>query len=156
MPVKLVIRNEKDFGAGLLYLGFAAAALWIGRNYPLGTAGRMGPGYFPIALAGMLALIGAVSLTRSFLHNGPPVRGIAWKPLTLVLASTALFGFLINAAGLVVALTVLVLTSAAASARFRVDWRAALGLIALVVFCALVFVKGLGVPAPLFGFWFGD
>jgi hypothetical protein len=154
--VKLVIRSEKDFGAGLLYLGFACAALWIGRNYPLGTAGRMGPGYFPIALASGLALIGAVSLIRSFLQKGKPVKGVAWKPLILVLGATALFGFLINTAGLVVALTVLVLVSAAASAHFRFDWRAALGLVALVVFCSLVFVKGLGVPAPLFGLWFGD
>jgi hypothetical protein len=152
--VKLIIRSEKDFGAGLLYLGFACAALWIGRNYPLGTAGRMGPGYFPIALAGVLALIGAVSLIRSFLQTGPAITRVAWKPLSLVLAATALFGALINTAGLVIALTVLVLVSAAASAHFRFDWRAALGLIVLVVFCSLVFVMGLGVPAPLLGSWF--
>jgi hypothetical protein len=154
--VKLLIRNQKDFGAGLLYLGFACAALVIGRNYPLGTAGRMGPGYFPVALASVLALIGAISLVRSFLQTGPPLKGVAWKPLILVLGATALFGVLINTAGLVVALTVLVLVSAAASAHFRLDWRAALGLVGLVVFCSLVFVKGLGVPAPLLGPWFGE
>jgi hypothetical protein len=58
-----------------------------------------------------------------------------------------------SALGLIIALLALVLTSAAASERFRFDWRAALGLVALIVFCALVFVKGLGVPMPLFGPW---
>ena len=152
--MQALIRNHKDFGAGLLYLGFAVAALWIGRKYALGSAGRMGPGFFPTALAVLLAAIGAVSLIRAFLRPGPAMTGFAWKPLALVLAGTALFGTLINTAGLVIALLVLVLLSAAASEKFRFDWRAALGLVALVAFCSLVFVMGLGVPAPLIGSWF--
>jgi hypothetical protein len=152
--LKTLVRSQKDFAAGLLYIAFGGAALWIGRKYPMGTAGRMGPGYFPIALAGFLLLIGTVSTVRSFLKDGPAIEGIAWKPLLLVLAATASFGFLINPAGLVIALIVLVLMSAAASAKFRFDWRASLGLVALVAFCSLVFVKGLGVPLPLIGSWF--
>jgi hypothetical protein len=152
--MQALIRKHKDFGAGLLYLGFAVAALWIGRKYALGSAGRMGPGFFPTMLAVLLAAIGAISLIRAFLRPGPAITGFAWKPLALVLAGTALFGTLINTAGLVIALLALVLLSAAASEKFRFDWWAVLGLLGLIAFCSLVFVKGLGVPAPLIGSWF--
>jgi hypothetical protein len=152
--MQALIRNHKDFGAGLLYLGFAVAALWIGRKYALGSAGRMGPGFFPTMLAVLLAAIGAISLIRAFLRPGPAITGFAWKPLALVLTGTALFGTLINTAGLVIALLALVLLSAAASEKFRFDWWAVLGLVGLIAFCSLVFVNGLGVPAPLIGSWF--
>jgi hypothetical protein len=154
--VKSLIRSPQDFGAGLIYVAFGVAAIWIGRNYSFGTAGRMGPGYFPTALAALLIVLGLASLVRSFLVEGGAIGGLAWKPMALVLVATLLFGFLINRAGLIIALLVLVLMSAAASEKFRFDWGATLGLIGLVVFCSLVFVKGLGVPMPLLGSWFGE
>jgi hypothetical protein len=115
----------------------------------------MGPGYFPTVLGAFLMLLGAVAIVRSFLRAGEPVGGIAWKPLTLVISATVLFGFLLPLAGLVIALFALVLVSAAASRHFRLELRAALGLAALVAGCALVFVKLLGVPMPLLGSLFG-
>ena len=69
--------------------------------------------------------------------------------------ATALFGFLLTTAGLIIALIALSLVSAAASHYFKFDWKAIGALIVLVVFCALVFAKGLGVPMPLLGTWFG-
>jgi hypothetical protein len=111
----------------------------------------MGPGYFPTVLAGLQILLGVVALARSFIVPGDPLGSIPWKPLILILAAVAFFGALISTAGLVIALLALVLTSAAASEKFRFDWRAVIGLVVLVTFCALVFVKGLGVPMPLFG-----
>ncbi len=149
------IRNPKDFYAGLIYIVFAAAGILIGRNYSFGTAGRMGPGYFPVVLSFVLLAFGVASVVRSFIQPGDPVGGLAWKPILLVLGATALFGALIETAGLPIAMIVLVLMSAAASTKFRFEWGAALGLIGLVVFCSLVFVKGLGVPMPLLGSWFG-
>jgi hypothetical protein len=74
--------------------------------------------------------------------------------LATVTVATVGFGLLARGAGLVVALPVLVVGSAAASARFR--WGPALALAAgLTLFCALVFLKGLGVPLPLVGPWLG-
>jgi len=147
------VQSPKDFWTGLIYLAVGAGVIFIGRNYSVGTASRMGPGYFPLALAGLLILFGLVAVVRSFLVQGEPIRAFAWKPLVLVLVGTALFGALIGTLGLIIALLALVLTSAAASEKFRFDWRAALGLVALIAFCSLVFVKGLGVPMPLFGPW---
>lgn len=147
------ITSPKDFWTGLIYIAFGAAALWIGADYRLGTAGRMGPGYFPKVLAWLLLILGAVSLVRSVMSKGDPVGRVALKPLMLLSLACLLFGAFINTAGLIVALLALVLVSAAASQEFRLDWRAALGLVGLIVFCALVFVKGLGVPMPIVGPW---
>ena len=150
-----LIKGPKDFWTGVIYMLFGAAAFWIARDYGMGTASRMGPGYFPTVLSALLFLFGVVAVIRSFIRPGSPIGGFAIKAAVLVLGAVLLFGFLIIRAGLVVALIVLVLVSASASQHFKFDWKAVVGLVALVVFCSLVFVKGLGVPMPLVGTWFG-
>jgi Tripartite tricarboxylate transporter TctB family len=152
----LTIRAPKDFWAGLLYGGVGAAAVIIARDYSWGRGGRMGPGYFPTILGALLLLIGIASLARSFVARGEPLGPIAWKGAAFVTGATVLFGFLLRPAGLVPALAVLIFSSAAASSRFKLDWRALALMLALIAFCALVFVKGLGLPLPLFGPWFGS
>src|SRR4051794_2972895 len=130
-----------------------AIALWIGQTYSMGTSAHMGPGYFPRTLAGILVMIGGVSLIRAFLKRGEAAGKLAWKPLCLILGACALFSVLLGAAGLIIALLALVLVSASASRNFGFDRAATLGLAGLVTFCSLVFVKGLGVPMPLLGSW---
>jgi len=150
----LHIRSEKDFWAGLLYCLFAAGFFWFGKEYRFGTAARMGPGYFPVVLSGLLFVFGFISIVRSFLKDGEPVGTLALKPMALIVAGAVAFGWLLPRAGLVFALPTLVLLSASAS-RFSVYTLksfALLGLLAL--FCVLVFIKGLGVPMPIFGPWF--
>jgi Tripartite tricarboxylate transporter TctB family len=150
------VLQKKDFWAGALYVGLGAGAFWIGRDYAMGSAARMGAGYFPTVLSVLLVLIGLLSMARSLSRAGEAVGAFAWKPLALVVGATVLFGVLLQTAGLVIALVVLVLVSAVASQHFRPDAKALAGLVLLVAFCALVFVKGLGVPMPLFGSWFGE
>ena len=53
-------RNAKDFWTGVVYIAIGAAAIFIGRDYGMGTAMKMGPAYFPVILSGLLILIGAV------------------------------------------------------------------------------------------------
>jgi len=123
-------------------------------DYKIGTAVKMGPAYFPLALSFLLILIGLVSLVRSFITPGTPIGAITAKGLALVVVPTFLFGFLVRRAGLLVALPLLVIVSSFASREFR--WGPTLALAAgMTVFCALVFLKGLGVPIPLLGSWFG-
>jgi hypothetical protein len=99
-------------------------------------------------------LIGTISLVRSFIEAGGPIGGFAFKGLLLVVGSTLVFGFLVRRAGLGIALPLLVIISAYASIRFR--WGPSLALAAgLTLFCVLVFLKGLGVPLPILGSWFG-
>ncbi len=149
-----IAHNPKDFWSGLIYLAIGTAAIVLSRDYGMGTAGKMGAAYFPTVLSGLLIILGVVSLIRSFITPGTPVGAIAWKGLLLVIGSTVLFGVLVRTAGMVIALPVMILLSAYASSRFR--WPVALALAAgVTVFCVLIFQKGLGVPMPLLGSWFG-
>jgi hypothetical protein len=149
------IHNPRDFWAGALYLALAIGVIWIGRNYPQGTSARMGPGYFPVALGSLLAVFSVVSIGRSFIRVGEAISAFAWRPLFLVLGSTLLFGLLLPRAGVLIALPCLIVVSALASRNSRLDVTSAAALIGLVAFCVVVFVKGLGVPMPLLGTWFG-
>lgn len=147
------ISSPKDFWAGFVYVGTGTAALWWGSEYAVGSAGRMGPGYFPRVLAGILILLGIVSLVRGLLANGPPLGAIAWKQLALILAGCITFAIALPTLGFPIALFLLCIVSAVASREFRLEWRAVCGLIVVIGACALVFVRGLGLPMPLVGSW---
>ena len=108
-----------------------------------------------LALGSILALFGVVSLGRSFVRQGEAISAIAWRPLALVLGSTVLFGLLLPRAGLLIALPCLIVVGALASRNSRFDVTSIAALVGLVAFCIVVFVKGLGVPMPLIGNWFG-
>lgn len=149
------IRHPKDFWTGIIFLFFGLAAIIIGLDYPMGSAGRMGPAYFPTVLGGMLSLVGLVGVIRSFLRKGEPVGKFHVKEIVLILSAVVLFGFLMRSAGLVPAALVLVLLSAYASPKFT--WGASLLLAGgLAVFAVVVFVKLLGLPMPILGPWFGS
>lgn len=148
------IRNPKDFWSGIMFLLFGLAAVVIARDYTMGSAGRMGPAYFPTVLGWILAAIGAIALLRSFMTSGEGVEKFAMKELLLVLVAVLLFGALVRGAGLVAAVIVLIVLSAYASTKFR--WTSALALaVGLAVFSVLLFVKALGLPMPILGSWFG-
>jgi len=149
-----MIRSSKDFWTGLIYIFFGASAILVARDYGMGTGGKMGPAYFPTVLGGLLAVVGTIAVIRSFLVPGTPIGAFAFKGLVLVCAPVLLFGIIVRGAGLAVALPLLVVISASASVRFR--WRATLIIAAgLTIFCVLVFLKGLGIPMPVLGPWFG-
>src|SRR5262245_2984473 len=140
---------NKDFWAGLLLIAVGTAAVAIAQDYPLGTARRMGPGYFPIVLGALLVLFGIYVLVKGLRGGGRIEAGWSLRALIVLPLALALFGFLMSRAGFVPTLVVLVFASAAAGSEFRL-----LEIIALtVVLTALstaVFVWGLGLPYPLF------
>jgi len=126
----------------------------IARDYSLGTAVKMGPAYFPTILGGLLVLVGTISVIRSFIVTGTPIGAFAFNGLSLIIGSTLIFGLVVRGAGLAVALPLLVIMSAYGSTRFR--WRPTIVMaVGLTIFCALVFVKGIGIPLPILGSWFG-
>jgi hypothetical protein len=148
------MRAPKDLWTGLIYVGFGLSAVLIARDYGMGTALKMGPAYFPTILGSLLILIGLMALVRSLLFAGPPVGAFALRGLVLVIGAVVLFGLLVRGAGLAIALPVLVLGSASASVHFR--WLPSLSVaLALTVFCVVIFLKGLGIPLPIVGPWFG-
>ena len=132
----------------------ASAFVGFGRDYPMGTAMRMGPAYFPTVLGGLLALIGLILIVRALLRPGPPVGRLALGKLALVTASNVLFALLLRRLGLVGALILLVVVSAYASDRFR--WPVALTLaVGLAVGSSIIFVWLLSLPIPILGTWLG-
>lgn len=149
-----VLKNPKDFWAGLIFVGFGLAFAWVGHGYPMGSTQRMGPGLFPFALALTLAGLGLVIMVRSLLVAGEPVGGLNLKGLVLIILAAVLFGVLIDTAGLIVAVVAGVLVGSAASIHFRLR-TAALGALVLAGLCSLVFVYALGLPIQLVGPWLG-
>jgi len=150
-----IARNAKDFWTGVIYLFVGSGALILSRDYGMGTAVKMGPAYFPTLLSLLLMVIGIISVLRSFLKSGSPIGVVAWKGLVLIVASTLLFGMIVRGAGLLLALPLLVIVSASASARF--SWKTSLAeAVGITVFCIVIFLKGLGVPLPILGSWFGN
>lgn len=148
------IRHPKDFWSGIVFLFFGLSAVILGQDYEMGSAGRMGPAYFPTALGIMLTLVGAASLVRSFFRPGEPIGRIYYRELALVLVAVLLFGFLVRDAGLIPATLVLILLSSYASQKFNLAKSVALA-IGASLFAVGLFVKLLGLPMPIIGPWLG-
>ena len=95
------IRAPKDFWSGVMFCGFAVVAILAARGYSLGAAGKMGPGYFPLLLGGLLAALGGILIGRSLVLSGEPVPRFHLVPLAVIAAAICLFGVMIEPLGLV-------------------------------------------------------
>jgi putative tricarboxylic transport membrane protein len=140
--------SRKDFFAGLIFIGFGVFGLFVGWHYPVGTAARMGPGYFPMILSGLVLLIGGVIVTRSFFIAADRVGRFAFRPLTFVLGSAAVFAFLLNSAGLVLSTATLIFFSKLGSNNFH-PLEILLLIVILTGLAVSVFVLGLGLPMSI-------
>jgi hypothetical protein len=141
--------RSKDFYSGLIFIFFGVVALVRARHYPMGTAARMGPGYFPIILGGLLAILGLVIAARAlFWVPGEPIRGWAFRPLLLVIGGVLAFALLVQPLGLVLAILTLVVICSLGSWEFRIKELFILS-IALAALAIALFVYGLGMPYKL-------
>jgi putative tricarboxylic transport membrane protein len=150
--MEIDLRRNRDFWAGIMLIGTGATALLIARNYAFGTTLRMGPGYFPSVLGGMLVLFG-LYLVASGLRSKEQIEG-SWSLRALVVLplSLVLFGLLMEHAGFIPALMVLVVGSAAAGRDFR-PIEALLLAVGLTALSVALFIWGLGLPYPLLVGW---
>jgi putative tricarboxylic transport membrane protein len=147
-------KNTCSFWAGVIYIALGVTALVAARDYGMGSALRMGPGYFPSLLAGLLTIVGIASAIRGLRGKGETVNGISLRGILFIAGPIVLFATLLRGAGLLIALPLLIISSAYASAHFNLV-RTLLLAAGLTVFCSVVFIKGLGIPMPLLGSWFG-
>jgi putative tricarboxylic transport membrane protein len=142
------LRNNRDFLAGLLFMVLGGVAVVLARDFPLGTTMRMGPGYFPTAIGGILFLFGVYVLGRG-VRSRVQVRGAwGWRPLALVTLSIVVFGFLLERLGLVPAALAMFFVAAAAGPEFRFKEVLLLAIV-MTAFSVLVFIWGLKLPYPL-------
>jgi hypothetical protein len=147
----LRIRSPQDLGAAVVFVAIGLAGAYFGRDLAFGSAGRMGPGYFPIILSWAIVGVGIVVGVKSLTIDGPRVEPIQFRPLLVIIAAILAFGFLISTVGL--AISAVLLTVLAAYARRDASLGEALLLgIGLAAFTVIVFVYGLSQPLPA---WWG-
>src|SRR5262245_55850712 len=146
--MKLQFLDNKDFWAGMALVVTGGLAVLIARDYAFGTMVRMGPGFFPTVLGALLVLFGIRVLARGL--RGAEKIEAGWSPRAMLVLplSLALFGFLMDRAGLVPALAVLIVGSAAAGKDFK-PVEVVLLAAFLIAFSVAVFVWSLGLPYPV-------
>ena len=151
------LRNKEDFWSGIMFVvigvGFALGA----TSYSMGTAARMGPGYFPFWLGVLLALLGAVVALGALSPKAEEaeVGKFDWKITFIIIGAVALTGVLLNYLGVYITIFLLVVGSSLASHEF--SWKVAIiNGICLVLFVWLAFIKGLGLIFPLWPSFLGN
>ncbi|MDQ1184723.1 hypothetical protein QE408_001866 [Agrobacterium larrymoorei] len=142
--------TEAICGAIFICLGIFFA--WQSYDLELGTAFRMGPGYFPLVLSLILVLLGGVILLRAGKIAGEPMGSIAWRGIFFILPAPIFFGFTVRGLGFVPALFLSALIASFASHKMK-PMMAVLLSAAITVFSVLVFNYGLGLPFQRFGPW---
>ena len=139
----------QDILAGLIFIAFAAAMLWLNQDHPIGTARRMGPGYMPMLTFWILGGLGLV-IALGGLFGGPAAIGrFAWRDLALILAAMVFFGVALERLGFYAAIAGTIVIAAIAERNFR-PLRVA-GLVAgLLLLCWAIFLWGLELRIPEF------
>ena len=152
--MQLEFRNNRDFWAGVMLIVVGAGSVIIARNYSFGTSLRMGPGYFPSVLGGGLVLFGLYLVVVGLKRNEKMEGGNNWSLRALIVLplSLVLFGLLMEHAGFIPALLVLIFGSAAASTEFKLV-EVLLLAVGLTAFSVALFIYGLGLPYPLLTGW---
>ena len=145
-----MVKNPQDLGAAIVFGLIGLAGLYFGADLRFGTAGRMGPGFFPYFLSWGIIGVGAILAGRALTLDGPAIERIRLRPLILILASMLVFGFAMEHLGLVFSAFALIAVAAFAQGKPSLRDTALLG-IGMTVFCVVVFVWALGQPLTLFG-----
>ena len=141
-------RGNTDFFSGLLLAAIAVFALIYVRTLEIGTVLQMGPGYFPLGLSLILLGMGLVLIVRGVVSGGPPVETIHLRPLFFVLLSFALFGILVERAGLICAILAQVLVAHFGSRETRLVESLIIG-VGLAAASSVLFVWLLKIPVSL-------
>lgn len=145
---------RKDILAGLLFVALAAVFGFQSAGLPVGTSTRMGPGYFPILLSGLLGLLGLLVIAQGLRDRAAIPRGFPLRGSIFVLLAVLAFAAGIDRLGFLPAVAVSVFLGTMASKRSRLGGMLLTTAI-LTLFCWLVFVVGLGLPFLLIGPWLG-
>lgn len=146
-------KDGTDIAAGLFFMALAAFFGWQALGLEFGTSLRMGPGYFPMVLSGLLFLLGAIILLKAFGRpDDEPFGKIAWRGILFILPAPIFFGLTVRGLGFVPALFLTTLIAAQASSRMR-PLAALILAVAVTILSTLIFSYGLGLPFRRFGPW---
>jgi hypothetical protein len=142
------VLKTKDFWAGVMLIATGVAAVVIARDYPFGSTLRMGPGYFPTILGSIITLFGLYFVIKGLRSSEMIEANWSLRALIVLPLSLVLFGLLMDRAGFLPALAVLVFGSAAAGPEFKFKEVTLLTII-LTALCVVIFIWGLALPYPL-------
>lgn len=149
------IKSQKDFWSGLMFLIVGIAFAIGAMEYSMGSSARPGPGYFPLILSTILAILGAFILFESLTietPDGEPVGKIAWKPLLIVTFSILVFAVALPRLGMFLTIPLLIVIVSTAGDEFH--WMGVIiNSIVLTIGSYLVFIAGLGLTIPLYPFF---
>ncbi len=151
------IKSERDFWSGVMFLVVGIGFAWGATNYSFGSSARPGPGYFPFGLGILMAILGALILFKSLTiesHDGDKIGPIAWKPMSVIVGSIVLFGFLLPWLGMMIALPLLVVTVALAGDEFHLG-EALFNAAVLTAGSWAVFIWGLNLVIPMWPSFIG-
>lgn len=149
--MKVGLSENKDFLSGLMFMAVGAVGLYMALDYPMGSALRMGPGYFPNVLSGLLILAGIYCLIHGLLNPDQMKIAGNWsvRALIIIPVGTVVFGLLMEHTGFVPALLALIFIVAYAGDEFKFMEVLMLA-VGLTIVCTGLFIYGLGLPYPLF------
>jgi hypothetical protein len=143
------IRSPQDFGAAAVFIVIGMVGLYFARDLAFGSTARMGPGYFPMVLSGLVLLIGIIVGLRALTVDGPPVERVPLRPIVIIVICIVGFGYLIEWLGAAIMSAALVLVAGFARPRIRLRESILLALV-MSAFVIGVFVYALGQPLPVF------
>lgn len=148
--MKLSIKSQEDFWAGLMFIGFGLLAVVIARDYPMGSAMRMGPGYFPTYLGAILIVIGAIITAISTRVEGEKVANFAWRPLIMLSLAFLVYGLSMDtfALGFIPSIALVVIISSLAIKEFHLVELVLLTVV-LVAATTGLFIYGIDLPYQL-------
>jgi putative tricarboxylic transport membrane protein len=154
---RATLLRRKDVLAGLLFVAVALIGLYVSRDYPIGTAVRMGTGYVPRLLCWLLLGLGAWVLVQGFFEMqseqaASPSATAAWRPLVFVTASLVIFGLSIERLGLVLSILLLIIVGAAGARGLR-PFETVAAAVVLILLSWSIFILGLGLAIPVWPDW---
>ncbi len=151
------IKSQRDFWSGVMFLAVGIVFAVGARNYSLGTSARPGPGYFPLMLSVLMAILGAVVTFKALTietEGGDRIGDVAWRPLLIIVASIAVFGATITWLGMVISIPILIAISSLAGDEFH--WRdVIINAVVLTVASWLIFIVGLKLTIPMWPSFIG-
>lgn len=147
--------RESLASGGIFFAVGSVCGLTTMLTLPIGSAFSMGPGYFPLVLSGLLALLGAAIVIRGLRGEGSHVFGpVPWRALVMISLAILCFAFFIRSLGLFPTALLTTLLACAGNGGAGILKAAALSLI-MAALCTLIFSFGIGLPIPIFGSWLG-
>lgn len=144
--------DTTDVAAGILLIATALFFGWQASDLAFGTSRKMGPGFFPTILSGLLLILGIIVLINAFRHEGEPFGKVAWRGMLFILPAPIFFGLTVRGLGFVPALFFTSLIASQASVKMR-PLPALILAVLVTIFSTLVFSYALGLPFRRFGPW---